>query len=67
MIYANIELTEEEALLFAKFREHQEVIGYLLGYMESIHVYDLKNMSLTMDIDNNGIVQHTSITRHFRK
>lgn len=62
-----IDLNNEEAVLFLKFRERQEIIGYLIGYMDSLNLVDLRNMSVTMDIDNNGIVGHTSITRHFRK
>ncbi len=65
-MYATVEMTTEDALLFRKFREHQETIGYLLGYMESLKLVDLRNMSITMDIDNVGIVQHTSFTKHFR-
>jgi hypothetical protein len=66
MNYVTIQLSEEDALLFTKFQQHHETIGYLLGYMESLKLIDLRNMSVTMDIDNIGIVQHTSITRHFR-
>lgn len=62
-----IELTDEEGVLFLKFREHQEVIGYLLGYMESLNIIDLRNMNITLDIDGNGLVGHTSMTKHFRK
>lgn len=66
MTYAMVEMTTEDALLFTKFRQHQEAVGYILGYMESLKLVDLRNMSITMDIDSNGIVQHTAITRHFR-
>jgi len=62
-----VELTDEDALLFIEFQKHYEMIGYIIGYMNSIGVSDMKNMNITLDIDNNGIVQHTSFTRHFRK
>lgn len=67
MIYATVQLTEEEALAFTLFRKHQEAVGYIVGYMESLNIVDLRNMSITMDIDGNGVIGHTSITRHFRK
>lgn len=63
----NVELTDEDAIMFLKFRERQALIGYLVGYMDSLKLVDLRNMSITMDTDNNGMVGHTSITRHFRK
>lgn len=62
-----VELTNEEALMFRKFQEYHEPIGYFLGYMESLKLVDLRNMSIQMDIDNNGVIAHTSITRHYRK
>ncbi len=62
-----IELTDDEARLFIEFRKRQEFIGHLVGYMESLNVFDLKNTSVTLDIDNIGIVSHMSVTRHFRK
>lgn len=61
-----IELTDEEAKLFIEFQKHHEMIAYLLGFMDSLNVSNLKNMSITMDIDNLGVVAHTSLTRHFR-
>jgi len=62
-----IELTDEDAMLFMKFQQYYDVIGYLIGFMESTGMYNIKNSSITIDIDKDGIVQHTSITRHFRK
>lgn len=62
-----VELTDEEAYLFREFQKRYEFIGYLVGYMDSIKAFDLRNMSIEMDIDQNGIVQHTSFTRHYRK
>jgi len=61
-----VELTEDEQHLFIEFRRRADVIAYLVGYMESIGVFDLANASITLDIDKDGIVQHTSITKHFR-
>lgn len=62
-----IELTDEEALLFLQFQKNYEVIGYILGYMDSLKTYDLRNMSITMDIDNTGTIRHCSFTKHFRQ
>jgi len=62
-----IELTDEDALLFIKFQQHYDTVGYIIGFMESTGILNVKNSSITMDIDKDGIIQHTSITRHFRK
>lgn len=61
-----IELSPSDAFLFEQFQKRYDVIGQLVGYMEAVKIFDLKNMSIQMDIDNLGIVKHTSITRHFR-
>lgn len=62
-----VELTEEDAYLFKEFMKRIDVIGYIIGYMDATGVSELRNASITMDIDNNGIIQHTSITKHFRR
>lgn len=61
-----VNLSQEEAFLFAEFQKRYEVIAQLVGYMETVRIFDLKNMSIQIDIDSNGIVKHTAITRHFR-
>ncbi len=61
-----IELTPTDAMLFQAFQKRYEVIGQIVGYMEAVNIFDLKNMTIQMDIDNTGTVKHTSITRHYR-
>lgn len=61
-----VELTAGDAILFQEFQRRYEVIAPLVGYMDSLKVLDLRNMSLQFDIDKNGVISHTSITRHFR-
>lgn len=62
-----VELTEQEAHLFREFMKRYEVIGYLVGYMESFGMFDMRNANISIDIDNDGIIQHTSVSRHYRK
>lgn len=62
-----IELTDEEALLFVQFQKHHEIVAYIVGYLESMKMVDLKNASVQMDIDPNGIITHCAITKHFRR
>lgn len=61
-----VELSPTDALLFAEFQKRYEVVAPLVGYMDAIKVFDLRNMSLQFDIDKAGVISHTSITRHFR-
>ncbi|MCX6822103.1 MAG: hypothetical protein NTW30_04985 [Candidatus Aenigmarchaeota archaeon] len=61
-----IELTKEDAKLFIEFQKHYVPVAHLLGYMDTLGLSDLKNMSIVMDIDSDGKVAHTSFTRHFR-
>lgn len=61
-----VELTGPEAIMFREFMKRYETIAPLLGYMDATGIFDLKNMSIQIDIDKNGVVGHTSITRHFR-
>lgn len=67
MIYATVELTEEDAVAFAKFREYQDVIGYFVGHLDSIAIKDMRNSQVILDIDNVGVISHVAITKHFRK
>lgn len=60
-------LTDEEIELFKNLQKHHEVIGYLIGYMESLKLTDLKNVNIQLDIDDKGIVGHMSITKHYRR
>lgn len=59
-------LTEDEAKLFIEFQKRYQVMAHLLGYMDSLNIFELKNCSVVMDIDNLGKVSHTAITRHYR-
>ena len=61
-----VEMTQSDAFLFEQFQKRYDVIGQLVGYMEAVKIFDLKNMTIQMDIDATGMVKHTSITRHFR-
>jgi len=61
-----IELSPADAFLFSEFQKRYEVLANLIGYMDAVKIFDLKNMSIQIDIDKNGIASHTSITRHFR-
>lgn len=62
-----LQLTDEEAKLFMEFQKRHEVIGYVVGYMESLNMFDLKNMEITLNMDNEGIIKHMSLCRHYRK
>ncbi len=62
-----IELSDEDAILFMEFQKRYVFIGQLVGYMDSLNVFDLKNMTITMDIDQHSTVSHMSITKHYRK
>lgn len=62
-----IELNEDEAKLFIEFRKRFDFIGYLVGYMETFGMFDLKSANIEIDIDKDGIIQHTAITKHYRR
>ena len=64
--YVTIELSEDQAKLFLEFQKRHEAISYLLGYMESVNVFNLKDMHIELDIGHTGMVEHMSITRHYR-
>lgn len=59
-------LTADEAMLFVEFQKNYQIIAHLLGYMSSIHADTLKNTHLAFDIDNEGKISHTAITKHYR-
>lgn len=61
-----IELAQDEAVLFRIFQRDHAIIAPICGYMESLSVMDISNSQLILDIDQNGLVKHMSITKHFR-
>lgn len=67
MIYATIELTEEDALAFAKFRQYQDVIGYFIGHLDSMGIQGMSNAQIVLDVDGQGVIGHVAITKHFKK
>lgn len=60
-------LSPDEALLFVEFQRRYQTIASIIGNMEGMGLINLKNSSLTLDFDMNGVIQHSSITSHFRK
>lgn len=60
-------LTADEALLFRQFQERFQIIASIVGSMDALNIKDIKNASLTMDFDGNGIINHSSITKHYRR
>lgn len=60
-------LSPDEAMLFMTFQKNYQVIARILGSMEALKVNDLSNGTLTMDFDSGGVIQHSSITKHYRK
>ena len=62
----NIELTDEDALLFIQFQKNYSVIAPIVGYMSSLQIIDIKNTQIVLDIDQAGKVSHMAITKHFR-
>lgn len=59
-------LTIDEARLFVEFKKRYKVIAYILGFMESMRLDDMKETNVVLDIDKGGIVSHAAITKHFR-
>ena len=59
-------LTSDEALLFKKFMQYHEVIGYIVGYLDVMGNDRMRNSQIILDIDKDGIINHSSITKHFR-
>jgi hypothetical protein len=62
-----IELSEDKAILLRDVERHYEVIAPLIGYLDTLNIKSLKNMSITLETDGNGIVRHTSFTSHYRR
>lgn len=60
-------LSDVEAEIFKKFIQHQDVIAYIVGYLESTNIKDMTNSQIVLDIDNTGNIGHMAITKHFRK
>lgn len=67
MNYATVQMTEEDAQAFLKFREYQEIIGYMVGHLDSLAIKDMRNSQIILDVDSLGIISHVAITKHFRK
>ncbi len=59
-------LTQDEALLFVQFKKNYKVIAYILGFIDSMKIENMKETNIVLDIDKNGIVSHAAITKHFR-
>lgn len=60
-------LEDEEAKIFLEFQKRFNVIASIVGTLDTFNTLDLKNSSLTLDFDNNGIIAHSSITKHYRR
>lgn len=60
-------LSSDEAFLFKKFQQHHELIAYFVGYLEAMGLKRIENSQVILDIDQYGIITHSSITKHFRK
>lgn len=61
-----IELTEDEQRLFLEFRRRINVIAPIIGYLDSFNRFDLCNTNISLDLDKEGIIKHTVITKHYR-
>lgn len=59
-------LSEDDFKLFSMFQERYQVIAHLLGCMDGLNLDKLNNVSVIMDIDTNGKLAHTAITKHYR-
>ena len=59
-------MTEDDIKLFLVFQKNYQPVAHLLGCMDSLNIQDFKNVSIVMDIDQNGKLQHTAITKHYR-
>lgn len=62
-----IHLTNEEVEIFKKFRQHQQVIGYIIGHLDTLNTSEMTNTQIIIDIDSNSNIGHVAITKHFRK
>ena len=61
-----IVLTDDEAKLFLEFQKHFQIIAYVLGAMALLNINIIKNASLTLDYDQNGKINHSVISQHYR-
>ena len=59
-------LTPDEARLFIAFKKDYKVIAYILGFMESMNISDMKETNIVLDVDKVGNISHAAITKHFR-
>ena len=60
-------LSTDEAKLFLAFQKNYHTIAQVLGVMDSLGVKNMANGSLTLDFNSEGMIQHSSITKHYRK
>ncbi len=61
-----IELSTEEAIAFRIFQAKHDIIAPICGYLDSLKIMDISNSQLVLDVDQNGVIKHMSITKHFR-
>lgn len=60
-----VELQDDEAILFREFQRRYSMIATLVGFMSSLNVKDISNSQVILDIDNQSVVRHVSITKHY--
>lgn len=60
-------LDPDEAMLFVAFQKNYRTVAHILGSIDALGLNSISNASLTMDFDRDGIISHTSITKHYRK
>ncbi len=62
-----IEITPVEAVQFRLFQKNHFVIAPIVGFMDSLHLNDLRGCKLNFDINpDTGVIEHVSITKHYR-
>lgn len=59
-------LSPYEAGVFVKFQEHFTLIAHVVGVMDSLGLKDLNNANILMEFNNEGLIKHTAITKHYR-
>lgn len=62
-----IYLSEDEARLFVTFQKNYQVVARIIGSMDALNLTEIKNASLLMDFDQNGTINHSAITKHYRR
>ena len=62
-----IELTTAQAMLLRDVERHYETISYLIAYMDTLNINKLRNMEITLETDDRGMIRHTAFTSHYRK